>query len=124
MSAVMEEVTRKIRNQQGKEHSRVWHTGEHVLEFLGKCPQYAELISADLDNPEMSLTNFEKAIAKAARANGGGLGGKDADAVLRKFYGIPAEGEDASKSAPTPAPVSKQAAPEVGGVHVDLSDFL
>ena len=120
MSAVMEEVTRKIRNQQGKEHSRVWHTGEHVLEFLGKCPQYAELISADLDNPEMSLTNFEKAIAKAARANGGGLGGSDADAVLRKFYGLPAEGEDV----PTPAPVSTQAAPEVGGIHVDLSDFL
>ena len=118
MSAIMEEVTRKIRNQQGKAHGRVWHTGEHLLEFLGKCPQYAELISTDLDNPEMSLTNFEKAIAKAAQANGGGLGGSDADAVLRKFYGLPAEGEDT----PTPAPV--QATPEVGGVHVDLSDFL
>ena len=122
MSAVMKEVTRKIRNQQGKERGRVWHTGEHLLEFLGKYPQYAELISADLDNPEMSLTNFEKAIAKAARANGGGLGGSDADAVLRKFYGLPAEGKDVP--APTSAPVPTQAAPEVGGVHVSLSDFL
>lgn len=115
MSAVMEEVTRKIRNQQGKAHGRVWHTGEHLLEFLGKYPQYAELISTDLDNPEMSLTNFEKKIADAARVNGGGLGGSDADAVLRKFYGLPDEEEDA------PVPVS---APEVGGVHVDLMSFL
>ncbi len=45
MSAVMEEVTRKIRSQQGKAHGHVWHTGEHLLEFLGKYPQYAELIS-------------------------------------------------------------------------------
>ena len=118
MSAIMEEVARKIRSQQGKAHGRVWHTGEHLLEFLGKYPQYAELISTDLDNPEMSLTNFEKAIASAARANGGGLGGADADNVLRKFYGLPAE------DAPTPAPVTVQAAPEVGGVHVNLSDFL
>ena len=116
MSAVMEEVTRKIRSQQGKKHGRVWHTGEHLLEFLGKYPQYAELISTDLDNPGMSLTNFEKEIATAARANGGGLGGTDADNVLRKFYGLPAEGEDVA------APV--QATPEVGGVHVNLSDFL
>ena len=115
MSAIMEEVTRKIRNQQGREHSPVWHTGEHLLEFLGKYPQYAELISADLDNPEMSLTNFEREIAKAARANGGGLGGTDADAVLRKFYGLPAEGEDAPGQA---------ASGTGGGVHVNLSDFL
>ena len=120
MSAIMEEVARKIRSQQGKAHGRVWHTGEHLLEFLGKYPQYAELISTDLDNPEMSLTNFEKEIASAARANGGGLGGADADNVLRKFYGLPAGGEDV----PTPGPVSEQAAPEVGGVHVNLSDFL
>ena len=116
MSAIMKEVTRKIRSQQGKAHGRVWHTGEHLLEFLGKYPQYAELISTDLDNPQMSLTNFEKEIAGAARVNGGGLGGADADAVLRKYYGLPAESED------VPAPA--QVAPEVGGVHVDLSDFL
>ena len=74
----------------------------------------------------MSLTNFEKAIAKAAQANGGGLGGRDADAVLRKFYGLPAEGEDAPAPtlAPVSAPMPVQAAPEVGGVHVNLSDFL
>ena len=111
MSAALEAVTRKIRSQQGKKRGRVWHAGEHILEFLGKCPQYAELISTDLDNPAMSLTNFEKEIAAAARANGGGLGGADADNVLRKFYGLPAAGEDA-------------AAPETGGVHVNLSDFL
>ena len=124
MSAVMQEVTRKIRSQQGREHSPVWHTGEHLLEFLGKCPQYAELISTDLDNPQMSLTNFEKEISKASRANGGGLGGSDADAVLRKFYGLPAEGEDAPALAPVFAPMPAQTAPEVVGVHVNLSDFL
>ena len=124
MSAVMAEVTRKIQSQQGKKHGRVWPTGEHLMEFLGKYPQYAELISTDLDNPEMSLTNFEKEIANAARANGGGLGGSDADAVLRKFYGLPAEGEDVPAPALTPTPAPVQAAPEVGGVHVDLMSFL
>lgn len=114
MSAIMTEVTRKIRSQQGREHSPVWHTGEHLLEFLGKYPQYAELVSTDLDNPEMSLTNFEKEIARAARANGCGLGGGAADAVLRKFYGLPAESED--------APV--QDAPEAGCVRVNLFAFL
>lgn len=114
MSGVMKEVTRKIRDQQGKQRSHVWHTGEHLLEFLGRYPQYAELISDDLDNESMSLTNFEKEIARAAHANGGGLGGRDADDVLRKFYGLPAE-EDG-----TPA----QTVSGAGSVRVNLLDYL
>lgn len=119
------EVFRKIEAQQGKKHTRVWHVGEHLKEFLGKYPQYAELIAVDLDNPEMALAKFEAAIEAAARKNGGGLGGEDADAVLRKFYGLPAVGEDA------PAPVghsasgaspSGNAAP--AAFHLNLSSFL
>ena len=94
MNPMMKETFRKIGAQQGKKHTRVWHTGEHLKEFLGKYPQYAELVGVDLDNPQMTLTHFEKAIADAARKNGGGLGGEDADAVLRNFYGLPAAGED------------------------------
>lgn len=135
MSA-MEEAVRKIRAQQGRPKSRVWHCGEHLLEFLGRFPQYADLISTDLDNKEMGLAAFEKKIAEAARANGGGIGGRDADAVLRKFYGLPAEGEDpispeapASPGRPERSghPDSPQAAPDAStasGVHVDLSSYL
>ena len=115
------EVFRKIEAQQGKKHSRVWNVGEHLKEFLGKYPQYAELVSADLDNPEMTLAKFEGAIAAAARKNGGGLGGEDADAVLRKFYGLPTVGEDVPLAVKEDLPAGKAAAPLI---HLKLTDFL
>ena len=114
------EVFRKIEAQQGKKHSRVWNVGEHLKEFLGKYPQYAELVSVDLDNPEMTLAKFEAAIAAAARKNGGGLGGEDADAVLRNFYGLPAVGEDVPASGGTST--SRDAAP--AAFNLSLSSFL
>ena len=83
------ELDGKITKQQGKEKTPVWHCGEHLREFLEEHPQYEDLISTDLDNPEMSLKKFETAIKRAANSNGGGLGGKAADAVLRSFFGLP-----------------------------------
>ena len=112
------EVFRKIEAQQGKKRTRVWHVGEHLKEFLGKYPQYAELIAVDLDNSEMTLAKFEAAIQAAARKNGGGLGGEDADAVLRKFYGLPAVGEDALGNASTPGKAASVA------FNLNLASFL
>lgn len=83
------ETLAKIKKQQGREHSPVWHAGEHVKEFLEDHPRYEEIIAADLDNPEMGIAKFEKAIHDAANRNGGGIGGRAADAVLRKFFGLP-----------------------------------
>ena len=118
MSTTMEEVVRKIEAQQGKKHTRVWHVGEHLKEFLGKYPQYAELIAVDLDNPEMTLVKFEKVMGNAVRENGGGMGGEAADAVLRKFYGLPAVGEDAPGNVSTP----EKAAPVT--FNLNLASFL
>ena len=93
----------KIAKQQEGASGMVRNCGDHLLEFLDAHPQYEDLIGEDLENPDMSLAKFEKKISDAARKNGGGLGGKAADDVLRKFYGLPEKDGAAKPADPAPA---------------------
>ena len=114
------ELLAKIRKQQGVKNHPVWHCGEHLLEFLEAHPQYEDVVSTDLDNPEMTLEKFERKIHSAAKTNGGGLGGKAADAVLRTFFGLPET--DAPAPVQTTAPIPVQA--EDAGPVFDFSAVL
>lgn len=104
----------KIEAQQAKlkENTAPWVVGEQLKEICADL-RCAELVSADLDNEEMSLEKCEKKIKEYADKHKTGnyacVSPKVAEDIIRKFYGLPAAGE-------SPA----------GGTDsiIDLSDFL
>ena len=87
------DVFEKIAQQQKslKENSAPWVVGEQLKEIC-RDPHCAELVSADLDNPDMSLINCEKKIKEYAdkhrTANFAYVAPKVADGIVRKFYGL------------------------------------
>ena len=104
----------KIEAQQAKlkENTAPWVVGEQLKDICSD-PQCAELISADLDNEEMSLEKCEKKIKEYADKHKTGnfsyVPPKVAEDIIRKFYGLPAAGESSTRQT---------------GSIIDLSDFL
>lgn len=118
-------VFEKIEAQQkGKENTAVWMVGEQLKDICRQEPHCAEVVAADLENPEMSLEAAEKKIkAKADDLKKGMKGARCicvppnvAEAVIRDFYGLPAAGGKVD-----PPPV---AAPVEGPGFLSLEDFL
>ena len=107
----MSECLAKIEAQQAKltENSAPWVVGEPLKDICTDS-YCAELVSADLDNADMSLTNCEKKIKAYAYKHKQGsfayVSPKVAEGIIREFYGLPAAGEKHS------------------GEVIDLSDFL
>lgn len=107
----MSECFAKIEAQQAKltENSAPWVVGEQLKDICTDS-YCAELVSADLDNADMSLTNCEKKIKAYADKHKQGsfayVSPKGAEGIIREFYGLPAAGEKHS------------------GEVIDLSDFL
>ena len=102
----------KIEKQQkGKEGSAVFYAGEQLKDICHESEHNADIVSTDLDNPEMSIAKCEREIEKYARNHKSGNCGccppDVADGIIRKFYGIPEAGE-----APKPSSM------------LDLSDFI
>ena len=107
----MSECLAKIEAQQAKltENSAPWVVGEQLKDICTDS-YCAELVSADLDNADMSLTNCEKKIKAYADKHKQGsfayVSPKVAEGIIREFYGLPTAGEKHS------------------GEVIDLSDFL
>lgn len=107
----MSECIAKIEAQQAKltENSAPWVVGEQLKDICTNS-YCAELVSADVDNADMSLTNCEKKIKAYADKHKQGsfayVSPKVAEGIIREFYGLPAAGEKHS------------------GEVIDLSDFL
>lgn len=114
-------VFKKIEAQQkGKEESAAWMVGEQLKEICRTDPHCADIISADLDNKEMSIVAAERKIAEYAdekhRENKGNrvcVPPNVADRILRDFYGLPVAGAAAPDKTVDPTP-------EI----LDLADFL
>lgn len=114
-------VFEKIEAQQKeKEESAAWMVGEQLKEICKADPHCADIISADLDNKEMSIVAAERKIAEWAdkkhRENKGNrvcVPPNVADRILRDFYGLPAAG------AASPAETINSSS----GI-LDLADFL
>ena len=107
-----------LREQQAKvaEHSAPWTVAEQLMDICRAEPYSAELIAQDLENKSMSIVEAEKKIRARAdekhRKNGGSsacVTPKEAEEILRKFYGLP----DPGASAEAPA-----------GVLLDFADFM
>lgn len=96
----IKELREKIRAQQGKEGTDVWMIGEQFLEIAEREPASAALIEKDLEVADMSLPEAAKAMKAFADEKHSKVKGncicvtpKEADGVLRKFYGLPLRDE-------------------------------
>ena len=96
MSGTYTRLEEKIRAQQGVEGKDVWMIGEQLLEIAEREPASAELLEKDLEVTAMSLPEAAKAMKAFADEKHRKIKGnfvcvtpKEADGVLRKFYGLP-----------------------------------
>ena len=129
----------KLRQQQSKhaEGSAPWAVAAQLIDICFREPRAAEIILPDLDNPEMDVVHAEKQINALADEKHKAHGGKcvcvtptEAEAVLRKFYGLPVYGQmpvvglpDADALPGTyldPAPVPANDSP----LKLNLLDYL
>lgn len=95
----------KINAQQEKltKDSAPWVVGEQLKEICEDA-HCAELVCADLDNEDMSITACEKKIKAYADEHKTGIfafvSPNVAEGIIREFYGLPERGE---RKAPTAA---------------------
>lgn len=67
MSAIDNAVSKIEAQQQGKENTTVWYVGEQLKEICRESSHNSDIISTDLDNPEMSIEKCERKIEEYAR---------------------------------------------------------
>lgn len=115
----------KIAAQQGKKYTNVWRIGQQLAGILHADPSLEEIVDKDLDVPEMSLSNCEKKVKARVDEIHEAIGGNcvafpddEAEAIIRKFYGLP---EIGTTPAAQPVPVAPAADDDD---VLDLGDFL
>lgn len=91
----------KITQQQPKERTAVWMVGEQLKDMVKAEPGIAEIVLQDLDVPEMSIANCEKKIKEFADKHKTGnfacVTPKDAEEIIRRFYGLEEKKTEAAK---------------------------
>lgn len=94
-----------LRQQQAqqKEGTPAWCVAEQLIELCEREPASAELLAHDLENDSMSIVEAEKkikALADECKKKVGGscvaISPREAEQVLREFYGLPMPEERAS----------------------------
>lgn len=91
----------------------VWCVGEQLKDMLQNDEDAAALVVKDLEQDSMGIAECEKKIHDFARDNGGFCGPKDADRIIRTFYGI--------ENTHSPAPAEPAAARRK---KISVTDFL
>lgn len=85
-------VFEKISAQQGAERTAVWMAGEQLKDMIRNDVRAQEIVSQDLDVPEMSLAECEKRIKAYADKHKTGnfacVTPIEAENIIREFYGI------------------------------------
>lgn len=85
-------VFEKISAQQGAERTAVWMVGEQLKDMIRNDVRAQEIVSQDLDIPEMSLAECEKRIKAYADSHKTGnfacVTPIEAENIIREFYGI------------------------------------
>ena len=119
MTEYQQRAIASIEAQQAKleEDSNPWSVGEQLKDICRAEPRSAELIAQDMEVDGMGIVEAEnkiKAFADSRRkGNSSNVSWRQADRILREFYGLPAAGEAVPGGFP----------PELGG-HIDPLDFL
>lgn len=99
---MMERVAELLRAQQAKtaEYSAAWMVAEQLLDLCREEPSCTPILAQDLENDAMSIVEAEKKIRAFADAHKKGSSScvppKEADRILREFYGLPKRGETAA----------------------------
>lgn len=108
----------------GHEKTAVECVGRQLLDIARHEPASAELLVKDLEVSGMGIADAEKKIKEAANKNRkdncGFVGWEEADAILRKFYGLPARPEEGEGEV---APTEETDSPADSGT-IDLADFF
>ena len=118
----MEKLIEMIEAQQkGHENDDVFTVGEQLKDMARREPAIVELLTQDLQVPEMSLDGAAKKLQEYADKNHGKanrfcITPMVAEGILRKFYGLPKR--EAGKVQEL-APSVTNSVPKL-----DLSDFL
>lgn len=107
MNLVINDATKAISEQQkGKEHTAVYMVGEQLKDIIADNKHFAELVLQDLQNPDMSLSKCEAKIKARAdelhKKHGGNsscVNPKDAEDIIREFYGLHESGESTPPAA-------------------------
>jgi hypothetical protein len=122
----MENLMKMIARQQGAEGTVEWMIGEQLKEIAAREPASAALLEKDLDVAAMSLTNAahamkafsdQKRAASKEKKSCVCITPKEADEVLRKFYGLPTDTEEHA------APVNRHAPVEEDGDLLNLDEL-
>lgn len=96
----------KLEQQQSmvNERSAPWMVAEQLKDICRRESRSAELISQDLDNPEMGIVQAEKKIKAFADAHKTGsfscVTPSEAEEILREFYGLGAPGDSPDGDSP------------------------
>lgn len=118
----LDNAIQEISTQQEKlsEYSPAFQLGEQLKDILSESPEVAVIVLEDLKQPGMKLTDCEKKIAAFAQSHRSGNTGccppKEADRIIREFYGIPAR-----QTAPA---IMRPAMPKQQPKKLSLTDFL
>lgn len=118
---VLDNAIQEITAQQAKlnEYSPVFQLGEQLKDIISESPDVAGIVLDDLKQPGMKLSDCEKKIAAFAQSHRHGNAGccppKEADRIIREFYGIPAR---------QAAPAVMQPAMPKQPKKLSLTDFL
>ena len=116
----MNEAIEKLRAQQAKvkDRSPQWMVAQQLMDICRHEPESAELISHDLENDSMSITEAEKKIKDFADGHMSGsfscVTPEESDRILREFYGLPPRKRDEA--------ADDEAVP--GGKTLNFLDFL
>lgn len=118
MSEVLNSVISKIEAQQEKcQNEAAFCVGEQLKDMAREDPSVAELLDKDLDVENMSIMMAEKKIKAYAdnhrKGKCGFVSPKEADRILREFYGLPGDGN-----------ATEQPSEQAGSKVIDLSAFL
>ncbi len=84
------------KQQEGLEDTTVFMVGEQLKDICREDSTCAAIVAEDLQNKEMSIAACEKQIKAAAdkiknekKLRAVGISPKTAEAIMRKFYGLP-----------------------------------
>lgn len=98
-----------------KEGCAAWCVGAQLADILRDTPEIAEIVATDLQREGMKITDAEKKIAAFAKEHqqggAGFCGPKDADRIIREFYGIAGAGAEDE-----PKPTKRKA--------ISIADFM
>lgn len=120
----------KLKAQTKDKSGTVNLCGRQIWDLIRTNEGFAEIVNADLDNPQMSVEMCEKQIRAAAdekhrktKGSCAGISPAEAENIIRKFYGLPGipEREEWPEEDVLPEPAKRK---EAEADIISLEDFL